>query len=94
MDKNITEEQLEFMLAECARHTAEQRLLDDLRANYDRLHRRFVCCRLAIYALALVLVVVAVSAALPAMEYDYITANHAVVPSVTLDDVRTTLAAL
>lgn len=94
MENNVSSAQLDAMLAQYARRSAERRLRDELHANYRRLHRHAVCRRAVGYALALALVCIVASAAMPSMEYDYITANHAATPSATLACVRTTLAAL
>lgn len=94
MESNITTENLDAMLAHYARLGVEQRLHDELQAGYRRLHRRAVGRRAVGYTLALLLVGLTASAAMPAMEYDYITGNHAVVPAATIAGVRSTLAAL
>lgn len=94
MENNITPGLVDAIVARHARQSAEQRLRRELHDNYRRLHRRTVRRRAAAYVVALALVALTASAAIPAMEYDYITNNHAAVPSATLAGVRTTLAAL
>ena len=93
-NKNINPDSLDILLVEYARRSAERRLLDELHAGYRSLHRRAVLRRTALYALALAVVGLAASAAIPPSDYDYITANHVVTPAATIAGVHATLAAL
>ncbi len=94
MGNNRSTQSLDALMAEYARRAAERRLRDELHARYRDLHRHAVLRRTASYILALALVVLTATAAMPPVEYDYITGNHAASPAVTLAVVRTTLAAL
>lgn len=94
MDNDSKNDNFEQMMAAYASHAAEQRLRDELAANYPRLRRRWARRRNAMMAVLLAAVAAISAAATPAPGYNYLRGSNATIPTLAINDINATLAAL
>lgn len=93
-DNNTDREDFDIMLERYTRQEAERRVMEELEANYDRLHRRVVALRAAMLVVVLTVVGGATAAALPAPRCDYVGGTGATRPALVIGDINETLATL
>ncbi len=94
MENDSRNDNFEQIMATYAIHAAEQRLRDELAANYPRLRRRWTRRRNAVMAVLLAAVAMTATAAMPAPGYNYLRGSNATAPTLAINDINATLAAL
>ncbi len=94
MENDSRNDNFEQMMAAYASHAAEQRLRDELAANYPRLRRRWARRRNAVMAVLLAAVAMTATAAMPAPGYNYLRGSNATAPTLAINDINATLAAI
>ena len=94
MDNDSKNDNFEQIMATYAIHAAEQRLRDELASNYPRLRRRWTRRRNAVMAVLLAVVAMTATAAMPAPGYNYLRGSNATAPTLAINDINATLAAL
>lgn len=94
MENDSRNDNFEHIMATYAIHAAEQRLRDELAANYPRLRRRWTRRRNAVMAVLLAAVATSSAAATPSPSYNYLRGSNAAAPQTAITDINATLSAL
>ncbi len=94
MKNNHEKQDFEQILASYTRHTAEQRLRDELHANYHKQRRRWLIGSTAVMVAVLAVVAMTATATMPAPGYNYLRGSNATAPTLAINDINATLAAL